>query len=161
MQAIQKAHEDKIAAYERELKMVRLQQRKNELETSKSPIRGGVTGHSQSIVVNTEAVNDLSQNYANISQQQNQLSHQRPKSSINARSLLQTSNNVHDQSNASLYSARTGNHPTGRSRQTTPSRISTSQTRPGKLDLQKLAELYKEYPTQLERPQLIAIDFFL
>ena len=39
---------------------------------------------------------------------------------------------------------------------TTPTRL-----KPGKLELHKLAELYKEYPQQLVRPQLITVDFSL
>lgn len=56
---MQRAHEDKLATNERDLKLLRLQQRKAELETSKSPIRGAalsnaVPGHSKSMVMQTE-----------------------------------------------------------------------------------------------------------
>ena len=48
---MQRVHEDKLATYERDIKLLRLQQRKAELETSKSPIRGAALsgagpGHS-------------------------------------------------------------------------------------------------------------------
>ena len=133
-------HENELRQAQNEVKMLKLQSRKEQLGQSKSPMRGQVA-RTENNSIDLSRMNDQSRFGA-----QSQMNTARQKSNIGQGA---------DQSMISLVSGGRASRPT------TPPPAQENQRRiPGRLDLAKLIELYKENP-QIDRPQVVEIEFAL
>ena len=131
MEKMKSDHENELRQAQNEVKLLRLQSKKEQLEQSKSPMRGPVA-RTENNSIDLSRLNDQSRFGA-----QSQLNTHRPQSKMGTGP---------DQSMMSLVSGGRASRPT------TPPPAQKNQRRiPGRLDLQRLIELYKENP-QLDRP---------